>query len=118
MASSPPPLAWPAVHKRFAAVLGANRVLKRREDLLAYDCDGLTLHRHAPNLVVLPRSAAEVVTAVKLCVESGLPFVARGSGTGLSGGAISSDGAVVIVTSRMRRILDVDVDNQTILVEP
>jgi len=117
VAPSPPP-AWPAIHKRFTAELGANRVLKRREDLLAYDCDGLTLHRRAPNLAVLPRSAAEVVTAVKLCAELGLAFVARGSGTGLSGGAIPSEGAVLIITSRMRRILEVDVENQTVLVEP
>ena len=93
-------------------------MLKRREDLLAYDCDGLTLHRRTPHLVVLPRSTAEVVTTVKLCAELGLPFVARGSGTGLSGGALASEGSVLIVTSRMRHILDIDVDNQTVLVEP
>jgi len=112
------PIPWKAIHARFAAVLGAKRLLRRREDLLAYDCDGLTLHRCAPKLAVLPRSTAEVVTTVKLCAQLGLPFVARGSGTGLSGGAIPSEEAVLIITSRMRRILDIDLDNQTILVEP
>ena len=109
---------WETVRLRFEAVLGADRLVRKREALLAYDSDGLTLHRRAPALAVLPRSSEEVAASVRLCAELKLPFVARGSGTGLSGGAVPAEEAVLIVTSRMRRILHVDLDNLSILVEP
>ncbi|TGG93765.1 MAG: FAD-binding protein [Aphanocapsa feldmannii 277cV] len=109
---------WPDIRRRFERALGKERLVQRREQLLAYDADGLTLHRQAPELVVLPTTAEEVRQAVALCHRLGVPFVARGSGTGLSGGAVPPENAVVIATSRMRRILAVDLDNQTITVEP
>ena len=67
----------------------AKAVVAARQELLAYDCDGLTLSRHQPPLVVLPETTAQVAAAVKLCHQQGVPFVARGSGTGLSGGAVA-----------------------------
>ncbi|MFI6477324.1 FAD-binding oxidoreductase [Nonomuraea sp. NPDC050663] len=86
--------------------------------LRTYECDGLTYHRATPGVVVLPESAEQIAAIVRLCNEYGTPFVARGSGTGLSGGALPRSDGVLIVTSRMRRILEVDLDNRRAVVEP
>jgi len=99
-------------------VLPAQAVVAAPQELLAYDCDGLTLQRHQPPLVVLPESAEQVAAAVRLAQQLGVPFVARGSGTGLSGGAVAEQPALVIATSRMRRILALDLENHTITVQP
>ena len=99
-------------------MLPARAVVSARQELLAYDCDGLTLDRHQPPLVVLPETTEQVAAAVRLCHEQGVPFVARGSGTGLSGGAVAETEALVIATSRMRQVLAVDLDNRRITVQP
>jgi glycolate oxidase len=100
------------------SILGVEGVIHEHEQLRAYECDGLMNYRVVPDLVILPETAGQVQAAVKLCYEEGIPFVARGSGTGLSGGALPVASGVLIVLSRMRRILEVDVPNQRILVEP
>ena len=109
---------WAALERDLKRFLSPKAVVSRREELLVYDCDGLTMDRHAPPLAVLPRSTEEVAAIVAACHRYSIPFVARGSGTGLSGGALVEEDALLIVTSRMRRILDVDLSNQTITVEP
>ena len=76
------------------------------------------MDRHAPPLAVLPRTTDQVAAIVSACHRRAIPFVARGSGTGLSGGALVEEEALLIVTSRMRRILEIDLSNQTITVEP
>ncbi|KKJ01324.1 FAD-linked oxidase C-terminal domain-containing protein [Prochlorothrix hollandica] len=114
--SSPPP--WDTIAQAFVGALGRDRVVQRREELLVYECDGLTSYRQRPALVVLPRSTAEVATAVQLCNRFQVPFVARGSGTGLSGGALPIEDSVLIVTARMGAILHVDLDNQRVVVQP
>ncbi|MEV0585989.1 FAD-linked oxidase C-terminal domain-containing protein [Nonomuraea sp. NPDC050310] len=86
--------------------------------LRTYECDGLTYHRVTPGVVVLPESAEQIAAVVRLCNEYGTPFVARGSGTGLSGGALPRSDGVLIVTSRMRRILEIDLPNRRAVVEP
>jgi glycolate oxidase len=86
--------------------------------LRTYECDGLTYHKATPGLVVLPETAEQVAAVVKECVRAGVPFVARGSGTGLSGGALPRTDGVLIVTSRMRRIISIDADDQRAVVEP
>ncbi|GGP11631.1 FAD-binding protein [Nonomuraea glycinis] len=86
--------------------------------LRTYECDGLTYHRATPGVVVLPETAEQVARVVGLCNEFAVPFVARGSGTGLSGGALPREDGVLIVTSRMRRILEVDLPNRRAVVEP
>ncbi|GAA4046238.1 FAD-binding oxidoreductase [Nonomuraea soli] len=86
--------------------------------LRTYECDGLTYHRATPGVVVLPESAEQIAAIVRLCNEYGTPFVARGSGTGLSGGALPRSDGVLIVTSRMRRVLEIDLDNRRAVVEP
>ena len=93
-------------------------MVSARQELLAYDCDGLTLTRHQPRLVVLPESTEQVAAVVRLCHELEVPFVARGSGTGLSGGAVAETDALVIATSRMRQVLAVDLENRRITVQP
>src|SRR3990172_3148957 len=92
-------------------VVGPDACLARPEDLLVYECDGLTLHRAAPSAVVFPRTTGEVSAVVRACRRAGVPFVPRGAGTGLSGGAVALDGGVVIECSRMDRILALDPEN-------
>ncbi len=97
---------------------GAQSILYKKEDLLAYDCDGFTIHRHLPKAVVFPNSAEEVARIVKYCHENDLPFLARGAGTGLSGGAIPLNGEVIISLTKMKRLLSVDLENRRAVVEP
>jgi glycolate oxidase subunit GlcD len=100
------------------AIVGDEGLLSRPEELFVYECDGLTLHSADPSAVVLPRSTDEVARVVRACRQHGVPFVPRGAGTGLSGGALANDGAVVIECSRMNRILAVNADDRTAVVEP
>lgn len=86
--------------------------------LQTYECDGLTNFRTIPSAVVLPRSAEQVQTVVRVCAQHRIPFVARGSGTGLSGGALPAEGGIVISFARMNHILEVDIPNQRVVVEP
>ncbi|WP_067830734.1 FAD-linked oxidase C-terminal domain-containing protein [Actinomadura kijaniata] len=104
--------------ERFTALLGADSVITDPVRLRTYECDGLTSHRATPGVVVLPGTAEQVAAVVRACVAEGVPYVARGSGTGLSGGALPRTDGVLIVTSRMRRILDIDIPNQRAVVEP
>ncbi len=97
---------------------GAGGVLTAPEDLLTYECDALEHLRSAPGAVVLPSSADEVRAVVRFCHCEGIPFVARGHGTGLSGGALPIPGGVVIALSRLDRVLDVDIPNRRVMVEP
>src|ERR1700685_2036239 len=93
---------------RMRAICGAANVLTDPLELRTYECDGLTSHRATPALVVLPESADQVAAVVRACAEAGVIFVARGSGTGLSGGAVPHSEGVLIVMSRMRAILEID----------
>ena len=112
------PIDWSAMERRCRRLLPARAVVAARQELLTYDADGLTLHRHAPPLVVLPETTEQVAAVVRLCHERGVPFVARGSGTGLSGGAVAEQEALLIATSRMRSILSIDLPNQRVTVQP
>jgi glycolate oxidase len=86
--------------------------------LQTYECDGLTNFRVVPGAVVLPRSAPQVQAVIRICGRHGIPFVARGAGTGLSGGALPAKGGIVISFARMNRILEIDIPNQRVVVEP
>jgi glycolate oxidase len=99
-------------------VIGQDAVIRRKEELLVYECDGLTSYRQRPPLVVLPRTTEEVAAAIRVCHQWDVPFVPRGAGTGLSGGALPLEDAVVIATTRMRQILQVDLENQRVVVQP
>ncbi|MBW2693849.1 MAG: FAD-binding oxidoreductase, partial [Deltaproteobacteria bacterium] len=100
------------------SIVGPDGCLHRPEELLVYECDGSTLHSGKPSAVVLPRSREEVCGVVSTCRAHGVPFVPRGAGTGLSGGAVANDGAVIIECSRMNRILEVNVEDRYAIVEP
>ncbi len=107
-----------ALLARLRGILGPAAVLARPEELLAYECDGLTLHRGQPTAVVLPRETAEVAAVVRACNAAGVPFVPRGAGTGLSGGAVALSGAVVIECQRMNRVLEIDPEDRVAVVQP
>jgi glycolate oxidase len=98
--------------------LGAESVITDRTRLRTYECDGLAQYKVIPALVVLPRTTAEVAAVVQACIARGVPYVARGSGTGLSGGALPHAEGVLVVTSRMRDILEVDVAGERAVVQP
>jgi glycolate oxidase len=104
--------------RRLRRDLGDRAVVTDPAARRTYDCDGLTAYRSTPGLVVLPEDAAGVRATVRACRDAGVPFVARGSGTGLSAGALPEADGVLIVTARMRRILDVDLPNRRAVVEP
>jgi glycolate oxidase len=101
-----------------APVLPKDAVITDRQRLRTYECDGLAHYRVIPGLVVLPETAEQVAAVVAACATRRIPFVARGSGTGLSGGALPHADGVLIVMSKMRDILEIDRDNQRAVVEP
>jgi glycolate oxidase len=103
---------------RFQAIVGTENCISDADQLVAYECDALAHLKARPALVVLPESREEVIEVVKLAHASGLPIVPRGSGTGLSGGAMPVAGCLLLGLSRMRRILDIDLDNQRMRVQP
>src|SRR2546429_1696980 len=100
---------------RFAAT---TQTIREPEQLRTYECDGLTGHRVVPALVALPGSVEEVQAVVRLCNAERIPFVARGAGTGLSGGALPVAEGIVISLARLTRILEVDVARGCVVVEP
>ncbi|MGI8550878.1 MAG: FAD-linked oxidase C-terminal domain-containing protein [Dehalococcoidia bacterium] len=103
--------------RELQAIVGKGNVIYRPEDLIVYEYDG-TIDRGYPSVVVLPDSAAEIAAIVRVARRYDLPVIPRGAGTGLSGGALATEGGVVIVTSRMRRIVQVDPENRLAVVEP
>jgi glycolate dehydrogenase FAD-linked subunit len=103
--------------KRVHDLLGARGYLDRAEDLSLYEYDG-GVDKHAPDLVAFPRSTEDVSALVKIAKEFGIPFVGRGAGTGLSGGAIPREGGLMIAFARMNRILEIDLENERAVVQP
>jgi len=102
---------------QFRAIVGRG-LISDPSQLHTYECDGLTNFRVMPMAVLLPKSTEEVQGIVRLCNREKIPFVARGSGTGLSGGALPVDKGVVISLAGMNRILEVDLPNARVVVEP
>jgi len=100
------------------AIVDDRGVLVEAAQLRTYECDGLTHECIAPEAVVLPTSAEQVQQVVRLCYRERIPIVARGAGTGLSGGALPTDGSIVLSLARMNRILEVDIPNRYVVVEP
>jgi glycolate oxidase len=99
-------------------VLPQEAVITDRSRLRTYECDGLAHHRVTPALVVIPESSQQLAAVVRGCAANGVPFVARGSGTGLSGGALPHADGVLIVTSRMRTIREMRPQDQRAVVDP
>src|SRR5213592_1107164 len=104
--------------ERLRATCGAQHVLTDHHALRTYESDGLLQYAAVPRAAVLPANGAEVAAVVRACHAAGVPWVARGSGSGLSGGALPVAGGVLVILSRLRRILEVDLDNQRVVCEP
>ncbi len=104
--------------RRFEDICGREHVLTQRDDLATYRSDGLAQYRQIPLAAVLPGTAEQVRDVVRTCFEARVPWVARGSGTGLSGGALPVAEGVLIVLARLRRILSVDLEDARVVVEP
>src|SRR6266404_4817870 len=107
----------PEATKKLADLLGPRGYLDQPEDLLLYEYDG-SVDKARPELVVFPKSTEEVSAIVKATAEAGVPIVGRGAGTGLSGGAIPVAGGVTIGFSRMNKILEIDLENERMVVQP
>jgi glycolate oxidase subunit GlcD len=106
------------IAERLRGVLGDDAVITDPGALLVYESDGLAAYRVTPRAVVLPGGTAQVAAVVRILDAAGIPFVARGAGTGLSGGALALEGAVVISTARMDRLLELDPANRRAVVQP
>src|SRR4029079_5848099 len=115
-------IAWmplpPGFVDELAAAVGEADVLTAAEDLATYDCDGVTGWRAQPACVVLPGSVEDVQAVLRLCAREGIPFVARGAGTGLSGGALPVADGIVVSVARMCRVLEIDLESERVVVEP
>ncbi len=107
-----------SLRRELEGVVGPGGVLSEPDELLVYESDGLTLFRALADFVVFPTSAEQVSAVVRIAGREGLPFVARGAGTGLSGGCLPAEGGIVLSLMRMNRVLEVDYDNQIAVVEP
>lgn len=113
----PPPLDADLVAE-LSDLLGDEGVLTSAAAMLVYESDGLVAYRVPPRAVVLPRDTDETARVVRALGDRGIPFVARGAGTGLSGGALALEEAVVVSTARMQRVLDIDAANRRARVQP
>src|SRR5436309_5797441 len=108
----------PLLIERLRQIVGADAILTSPSDLLVYECDGFTIEKNKPDVVVFPTSTDHVVQIVKICSEQGVPFLPRGAGTSLAGGCLPVGGGVVIALTRMKRILEVNCRDRYAVVEP
>src|SRR5262249_2715361 len=106
------------LRRELETIVGSGGVLSEPDELLVYESDGLTLFRALADFIVFPSSAEQVAGVVRLANREGIPFVARGAGTGLAGGCLAAEGGLVISMMRMNRVLEIDYDNQIAVVEP
>src|SRR6266436_6004655 len=108
----------PTIARDLAAIVGPKHVRAARAERMTFAMDGLPTHRRVPDMVVLPGSREELIAVVRLLAALGVPFVPRGAGTGLSGGALADAGTVLLVLTRLKRILKLDRENRLAVVEP
>ena len=112
------PMLDPSVHAELAAILQPSTLLTTPEATKPYECDGLTLFREVPAAVLLPDNETQVVAILRRCHESRVPVVARGAGTSLSGGAMPDKTGVVLSLAKFNRILSIDRETRTAVVQP
>src|SRR5437016_9668153 len=108
----------PPLVERLRHVVGADAILTSPSDLLVYECDGFTIEKNKPDVVVFPNSTEQIVAIVNACRELAVPFVPRGAGTSLAGGCLPVGGGVMIALTRMKRILEVNYRDRYAIVEP
>jgi len=113
-----PVLALPPLISRLREAVGVENVLSAQSDLLVYECDGFTIEKNSPDVVVFPRNTDDVARVVKVAGELGVPFLPRGAGTSLAGGCLPIGGGVMIVLTRMKRILEINLRDRYAIVEP
>jgi glycolate oxidase len=106
------------LRRELEEIAGPGAVLSDPDELLVYESDGLTLFRALADFVVFPTSTDQVAAVVRLANRESMPFVARGAGTGLSGGCLPAEGGIVLSLMRLNRVLEVDYDNRIAVVEP
>src|SRR5436309_3923481 len=106
------------LNQRLQAIVGPQNLLSAASDLVVYECDGYTIEKNRPDVVVFPTSTEQVVAIVKLCNELDVPFLPRGAGTSLAGGCLPVGGGVMITLTRMKRILEVNTRDRYAVVEP
>ncbi|MEX2175363.1 MAG: FAD-linked oxidase C-terminal domain-containing protein [Pirellulaceae bacterium] len=111
-------LALPSLVASLRQIVGAENVLAARSDLMVYECDGFTIEKNSPDVVVFPRHTADVAQIVRLCNRLGVPFLPRGAGTSLAGGCLPVGGGVMIVLTRMKQILEINLRDRYAIVEP
>jgi glycolate oxidase len=109
---------FPGLIARLKAAIPAHCILSRIEDTRPYECDGLSLYRCLPALVVLPENEQQVIAVMQACKALDIPIVARGAGTGLSGGAMPHAQGVVLGLSKLNRIIGIDPESATAVVQP
>ena len=112
------PLALENLVAACAAQVPGLSLLVSPEDVKPYECDGLSCYRALPGAVLLPENEAETVAALRLCAAAGVPVVARGAGTGLSGGAMPVADGIVLSMAKLNRVLSIDPLSRTALVQP
>src|SRR2546421_10113590 len=93
----------PPLIDRLRSAVGPENVLAARSDLLVYECDGFTIEKNSPDVVVFPRNTEDVATVVKICNTAGVTFLPRGAGTSLAGGGLPIGGGGMIGLTRMKR---------------
>ncbi len=106
------------LQEEIISIVGTGNTLTHPAELMVYECDALTFHRHPPDIVVFPRSAEQVQQVVRLAYKKNVPFLARGAGTSLSGGAIAIRGGILLEMARLNRILEINPLERYALVEP
>src|SRR5207245_554379 len=105
------------LERELIAIVGRDAVLTGEADLRSYDCDAYAPEKRYPDAVVLPQSTEQVSRIVKLCCRLSIPFTPRGAGTGLSGGATAITGGLIIATTRLNKILEIDVPNRRMVAQ-
>src|SRR5437588_3386431 len=103
---------------RLRAVVGPGNLLANPSELLVYECDGFTIAKNTPDVVVFPTTREQIVAIVRACNEANVPFLPRGAGTSLAGGCLPVGGGVMIALTRMKRILEVNYRDRYAVVEP
>src|SRR5690242_16863111 len=104
--------------QRLRQIVGSDGVLSSHGELVVYECDGFVIEKNAPDIAVFPRTTEHVRQIVKLCNREGVPFLPRGAGTSLAGGCLPVGGGVMIVLTRMKEILEINVRDRYAIVQP
>src|SRR5438876_8895550 len=110
--------ALPPLIDRLRGAVGPENILAARSEMLVYECDGFTIEKNSPDVVVFPRNTEHVQKIAKLCSEANVPFLPRGAGTSLAGGCLPVGGGVMIVLTKMREILEINLRNRYAVVQP